>query len=199
MTVLDMRWKCCRIALAFHTGVIFIGLCYEQAQRTRMVLHWAASEVVLAFDSGCLKRSQRFLVSITILLSINQYLWAQLIIHYWKCFCDRPQFLNRGNTSLNRIFAVGKQERGTIVDCMRLDSSVSISKELTIAYLWFFLTLKKPVINQKRLCFLKRFDTFWYFFTEYHLISYLWIWLRSGPKWSEDELLVGAVVISGGC
>ena len=143
MTVLDMRWKCCRIALAFHTGVIFIGLCYEQAQRTRMVLHWAASEVVLAFDSGCLKRSQRFLVSITILLSVNQYLWAQLIIHFWKCFCDRPQFLDRGNTSLNRIFAVGKQERGTIVDCMRLDSSVSISKELTIAYLWFFLTLKK--------------------------------------------------------
>lgn len=47
---------------------------------------------------------------VTIHLSNNQYLWAQLIIHDWKCFCDRPQFLDRGTTSLNRILAVGKQE-----------------------------------------------------------------------------------------
>ena len=190
MTVLDMRWKCCRIALAFHTGVIFIGLCYEQAQRTRMVLHWAASEVVLAFDSGCLKRSQRFLVSITILLSINQYLWAQLIIHYWKCFCDRPQFLDRGNTSLNRIFAVGKQERGTIVDCMRLDSSVSISKELTIAYLWFFLTLKKGHKPETSLFFEKiwHFLIFLYRVSPYQLsldlmkirTEVIWRWVVGG-------------------
>ena len=191
MTVLDMRWKCCRIALAFHTGVIFIGLCYEQAQRTRMVLHWAASEVVLAFGSGCLKRSKRFLVSITILLSINQYLWAQLIIHYWKCFCDRPQFLDRGNTSLNRIFAVGKQERGTIVDCMRLDSSVSISKELTIAYLWFFLTLKKGNKPETSLFFEKiwHFLIFLYRVSPYYQLSLdlmkirtevIWRWIVGG-------------------
>ena len=36
-----------------------------------------------------------------------------------------------------------RQAGSTIVDCTRLDSSVSISKELTISYLWFFLTLTK--------------------------------------------------------
>ena len=188
MTVLDMRWKCVCFSLS-HRRYIYWALLRTSPKNqdgTSLSSEWSGSRLRQRLS----KTFTKILVSITILLSINQYLWAQLIIHYWKCFCDRPQFLNRGNTSLNRIFAVGKQERGTIVDCMRLDSSVSISKELTIAYLWFFLTLKKGHKPETSLFFEKiwHFLIFLYRVSPYQLsldlmkirTEVIWRWIVGG-------------------
>ena len=55
----------------------------------------------------------------------------------------------------------------------------------------FFFSHWRKVINLKWLCFLKTSDTFWYFFTEYYLISYCFM----GLFWRMDfDLASGAAL-----